>query len=679
MSGLSVVGKGINPITHSDSAPSETLLKPKIGSNSAKPTKSSAEARRKERIAEADKKLKIAADRFSPQKGLEKMEREVVNAEVNHQPGAEKIASNGLSFLVVIGTNAATLAKAAVDVVKARVPPAVDEAIQELKKGTEKKDQKKDQSGGGGALANVKKYSKIFVLTILPASLSLLISIFLLIVLIWGTIQWILTTINENTGSNMSVPNITFDKKITQTVYSIFFVITSLFLMFYLLIDYFRKVGPELDIIQILKQVIGALYILWPIAVLIIGSGIAKAFYKISCNGNKPNVLSWAKIVESSVLYVLGMTILIMVILLLKPIKYLYETYLHKYVKKRFDRLTDLVRVTLKLMVIYILLRMVSIMIENVISNKLVFFISKLNKNVEAPPVNCNAEEEEQKTKQSELARILEQIYMYISGFIVCVFIIFILIVQCPHPWTPSTYKINDNIGTVLLRFTDILTRFIVENKYGKIDYNKQKNGSSFLSSLTGSVGKGAEVPPSDSTGSDNSGIAGYMNKFKNAAETFKPSGEQFVSQANNTSNDGKLGELGKILTQPAPNTPDGPADGSAGEEFLNGLRQQASTSTPPQGRNSAVQPDLMRSQGLTKPNRPTLPEAFSGEAGRVSGETSYPSGVTYDPRDTPKKIYGKGDPSTRPRITGERDIQQLFLEYQKHNKANSQVKKNHF
>lgn len=513
MNGLSVIGKGFKPATHSDSAPSVSLLKPNIGSNSAKP---SGEDKRKARIAKADKEFKRAVYKFSPEKGLDKISREVGKAEVNPGSGAEEIASNGLSFLVVIGTNAATLAKAAVDVAKARLPVEFDKMLDKAKTQLEEGNTK-SQVGGTEPRVKIKIFSNMFKITYLPAILSLLISIFLIIVLIWGTIQWILSIINKYTGSNMSLPNITFDKKITQTVYSIFFVITSWFLMFYLVIDYFRNVGPELDIIQIGKQFIGALYILWPITVLIIGSGIAKAFYKISCNGNKPNVLSWAKIVEASTLNVVGMTILIIVFLLLKPIKYLYERYLHILVKKRFDRLTDIVRVTLKLMVIYILLRMVSIMIEDVISNKLVFFISKLNKNIEAPPVNCNAEEEEQKTKQSELAKILEEIYMIISGFIAIVIIIFIIIIQCPHPWVGSTSKLNATIGNVLLRLVDILTRFIVENKYGKIDCNTKKKGSGFFSSLTGSVGKGAEVPASDGTGA-----TGYGSRFKETVAAYK-------------------------------------------------------------------------------------------------------------------------------------------------------------
>jgi hypothetical protein len=122
--------------------------------------------------------------------------------------------------------------------------------------------------------------------------------------------------------------------------------------------------------------------------------GISKAFYKIACNGNKPNVVSWAKIVESSALYVLGMGILFTVIFLLKPVAYIYKK-IPEFVQDRFKFVFVMVSVTLKLMVIYILLRMITVMIENYISNKIVFFLSKLNNNIEPPPVDCNAEEEE--------------------------------------------------------------------------------------------------------------------------------------------------------------------------------------------------------------------------------------------------------------------------------------------
>ena len=340
----------------------------------------------------------------------------------------------------------------------------------------------------------------LFSTAYIPGILTLFAFAFLIFYLLLTLIQWILNKITKAFGSDKkTLPTIKFNKKTTQTVYSIFFVITSWFLMFYLFIDYFRKLGPELDTVQIFKQLIGASYILWPMSVLIIGSGISKAFYKISCNGNKPNVLSWAKIVESSALYVLGICVVITLILLFKPIVWIYNKF-PKIMKDKFSYVDNLLAITLKLMVIYILLRMLTVMIEDIISNKIVFFISKVSKDVEPPPVDCNVEEKKT-AKQSEMAKTLEEIYMYISGIIVCIIAIFILVIQCPHPWSGSTININHIIGAVCLQLTDISTRFILQNKDRKVD-SKEKNkrsksGLGFSSLLSGNKD---EVAPLDST-----------------------------------------------------------------------------------------------------------------------------------------------------------------------------------
>ena len=350
--------------------------------------------------------------------------------------------------------------------------------------------------GTTGSVSTTKRtttYNKmLFATAYIPGILTLFAFLFLLFYLLWTLIVWAFNKILSFLGSNkQTLPSIKFNKKTTQTVYSIFFVITSWYLMLYLVIDYYRKLGSELDIVQIFKQLIGASYILWPMLVLIIGSGIAKAFYKISCSGNKPNVLSWAKIVESSALYVLGICVLITVILLFKPINWIYKKVFPNILKDKFTNITNLLAVTLKLMVIYILLRMITVMIEDVISNKIVFFISKFNKDVEAPPVDCNVEEKKT-AKQSEIARILEEIYMYISGIIVCIIAIFILVIQCPHPYMTKTSKINHAIGSFILKVTGIATKFIVENKDRQVDCNEKKKGSGFFSIPTS--GRGAIV-----------------------------------------------------------------------------------------------------------------------------------------------------------------------------------------
>jgi hypothetical protein len=436
-----------------------------------------------------------------------KIKREAAYAKKNPTPEPSISREDGLTFLMSVGTNFITVATDTAKVLIKQTPieilKLVDEAKKDVnapaaefglhisKKPLTQRPLKQRMRGGmtedmteditedmtGGiklSKPSVKRFNKmLFSTAYIPGILTLFAFLFLLFFLLWVIIQGLL---NRFLGDKYALPTIKFNKKTTQTIYSIFFVITSWFLMLYLFIDYFRNVGPELDIIQIFKQLVGASYILWPMLVLIIGSGISKAFYKISCNGNKPNVLSWAKIVESSALYVLGIAALITVILLFKPIKYIYEK-IPELVQKRFLFITVMVAVTLKLMVIYILLRMLTIMMEDIISNKIVFFISKLNKDIEAPPVDCNVETKKT-AKQSEIAKILEEIYMYISGIIVCIIIIFILVIQCPHPYVASTSKINHTIGAVFLQLTGIATRFIVENKYGKKNCSQKNKGS---------------------------------------------------------------------------------------------------------------------------------------------------------------------------------------------------------
>ena len=414
------------------------------------------------------------------------IDREAEYAKTKPPLKASAVKKNTFIWFVNMGNNFATVAEAGMELLKKKLPTEFIKLIDKAKKDIEKDpsveftDIQKTTQMGGDMKEPVKRFSRtLFILSYIPAVLTLLAFFFLLFVLLWAVIQGLL---HRFLGDKYGLPNIRFNTKTTQTVYSIFFVITSWFLMLYLFVDYFRDVGPELDIVQIFKQLIGASYILWPMAILIIGSGISKAFYKISCNGNKPNVLSWAKIVETSALYVLGIAAAITVFFLIKPIKILYEK-IPLLVKYRFSRLKVGVAVTLKLMVIYILLRMITIMIENIISNKIVFFISKLNKDVEAPPIDCNVEETKN-AKQSEIAKILEEIYMYISGIIVCLIIILIVVIQCPHPWIKSTMKINNTIGSVFLQLTGITTRFIVENKDGKKDCNEKKKGLNNFSSF---------------------------------------------------------------------------------------------------------------------------------------------------------------------------------------------------
>ena len=210
---------------------------------------------------------------------------------------------------------------------------------------------------------NKVTYNKpLHATNVLPGILTGLIVIFLIIFLTWVSIQAFLKWISFGYIELPDLP-ISFDKKTTQIIYSIFFVITSIYLIFYLLIDYLPRIKDELDVIQIFKQLVGSLYILWPIAVIVIGSVIAKAFYKMACGQNKTNLMNFAKFVESSLLFVLGICVLVMVILLIRPIKWILLKI--PGLCNIIEKLKSYTAIIIKFIVIYILLRLITLIVED--------------------------------------------------------------------------------------------------------------------------------------------------------------------------------------------------------------------------------------------------------------------------------------------------------------------------
>ena len=285
-----------------------------------------------------------------------------------------------------------------------------------------------------------------------------LIVIFLIIFLTWVLIQTFFSWIS---GDYIKLPDIpiTFEKKTTQAVYSGFFMITSIYLVFYLTIDYLPRIKHELDILQIFKQLIGSLYILWPIAVIVVGSSIAKAFYKMSCGQNKPNLLNFAKIVESSLLFLLGICVLIIVILLIRPIKWILLKI--PGLCNIIEKLKKYTAIIIKFIIIYILLRLIILIVEDIASDKVIFFISILNKKIEPPPVDCNIPNPK---KKSEKDAVMEKIYMYVTSTIVSLLLVFILVLQVPHPFMGTTKKIDFSVGLLLKNLTLRTTKLISEN-----------------------------------------------------------------------------------------------------------------------------------------------------------------------------------------------------------------------
>ena len=313
---------------------------------------------------------------------------------------------------------------------------------------------------------------------VFPGVLTGIIVIFLIIFLIWVKLQAFFKWISYDYINLPDIP-ITFEKKTTQMVYSVFFVITSIYLIFYLLIDYLPRIKDELDIIQICKQLIGSLYILWPIAVIVIGSVIAKAFYKMSCGQNKPNLLKFAKIVESSLLFLLGICVLIMVILLIRPIKCILLKI--PGLCNLIEKLKSYTAIIIKFIVIYILLRLITLIVEDIASDKLIFFISILNKKIEPPPVDCNIP---QAKKLNEKEAFMKKAYNYITGILVCLLLIFIIVLQVPHPYMTAAKKVDFAIGLALKNLTVRITNLISANNsatercYGSGSGSGNKSGN---------------------------------------------------------------------------------------------------------------------------------------------------------------------------------------------------------
>jgi len=137
-------------------------------------------------------------------------------------------------------------------------------------------------------------------------------------------------------------------------------------------------------------------------------------------------------------------------------------------------------------------------MVEDFFSDKLVFFISILNKKIESPPVDCNAAEKKGK-KPSEMDLFMEKVYNYIIGIIVCILIVFIIVLQVPHPYIATTKKIDFAIGLALKNLTVRITNLISANNcdtdrcisfgMGNISGNKSGMFSGMASNFSGIMG----------------------------------------------------------------------------------------------------------------------------------------------------------------------------------------------
>jgi len=324
-----------------------------------------------------------------------------------------------------------------------------------------------------------KKYFKALHATnVFPGLLSLILMILLIIFLIWTLLQKFLRWISFG---NIELPNlpILYNRKITQIIYSFFYLLTSAYLLFYLFVDNFKVLKEELtnntessnlDIIEIFKRLVGTFYILWPIFIVVIGSTITKAFYKMSCNGAETNIYSFAKIVDSTVLAVLVISIIFIILLkitslleiIIKRVKPDEKEKVGKAYKTMFG-------IIFNFNLSYIILRLITLMFEEFAAKSLVFLISKLSNQVANPIINnCNETESEcEKSKDDELEKFMQTLIGTILWFILFI----VVIIQAPlPPWPiPALAKIKPKvdfpIGNVVKKLFNKLINMVTSSK----------------------------------------------------------------------------------------------------------------------------------------------------------------------------------------------------------------------
>ena len=367
----------------------------------------------------------------------------------------------------------------------------------------------------------------------IPGLFTVLIVIFLIIFLIWSSIQSFLKWIS---GGFINLPDlpISLDKRYTQFVYSFFHLLVSGYLVFVIFISYFRdllekaglgtdntttteeEISKNLDIIEIGKRIIQALYLLWIIAIVLIGSTIAKAFYKMACNGANTNIDSFAKIIDSSVVLTLIVSIILIILLKIKDffnlvvkffsgnvskLKQYYENItkgvifsVHKKtLERQYNKLNEspedpknndeversqkILELIFNFDVIYFVLRVITLMYEEFASDNLVFLLGRMGE--ESPLNNCNPDGDD-----CDKDNFKETLKNFISGAVLWIVSLIVLFIQFKIPKNPTNdldKTIGDNIKNLLEAFVAML-----DSNKGSGDKNKDnKDNKSFKDYFT--------------------------------------------------------------------------------------------------------------------------------------------------------------------------------------------------
>ena len=400
----------------------------------------------------------------------------------------------------------------------------------------------KDLFDDGGIIDDFEKKG-LYSTNAIPGLFTVLIVIFLIIFLIWSSIQSFFKWIS---GGFIKLPDlpISLDKRYTQFVYSFFHLLVSGYLVFVIFISYFRdllekaglgadntttteeeskEISKNLDIIEIGKRIIKALYLLWIIAIVLIGSTIAKAFYKMACNGANTNIDRFAKIIDSSVVLTLIVSIILIILLKIKDFLNLVVKFfsgnvskLQKYYdnitrgvilgvgvtkekleseynklnessedpknKEEVERSQKILELIFNFDVIYFVLRVLTLMYEEFASDNLVFLLGRMGE--ESPLNNCNPDGDD-----CDKDNFKETLKNFITGAVLWIGSIIVLYIQFKIPKNPEE-DLDKNIGDNIKNLLEAFVAMLDSNK-GSGDKNKDnKSFKDYFTELKTNISK---------------------------------------------------------------------------------------------------------------------------------------------------------------------------------------------
>ena len=344
-------------------------------------------------------------------------------------------------------------------------------------------------------------FKALHATNVFPGLLTIAIALYLIIFLVWTLIQSFVKWISFGRIKLPNIP-ISFDRRITQIVYSVFYLVTSFYLIFYLFFELFSDLKKQLeqpnpnenssnmDIIDIVKRLVKSLYIIWPITIIVIGSAIAKALYKMSCGGDKTNVHKFGKIIDSFVLLTLVKSITFIVLLKIKSLLEIVVTTVKcgkkEVVGKKYQSMYEII---FYFDLIYIVLRLLTLMFEEFAANLLLFLISKMSSQVPTPVKNdCNKDDTEACKKSK--AEFYEKILKIVTGVLIWIILLAVIVIQIPFPPLWNFKMIDYKIGQYIKIGLNQLINLISNPK--PIDSSENTKAKGAWGSLIANVNQAA-------------------------------------------------------------------------------------------------------------------------------------------------------------------------------------------